>query len=46
MSRAPLVVANWKMNHTATDAAAFAARLVPEVLACARALATGRLEVA
>ncbi|MBK7947778.1 MAG: triose-phosphate isomerase [Deltaproteobacteria bacterium] len=46
MNRPPLVVANWKMNHTATDAAAFAERLVPELVPSARALSTGRLEVA
>jgi len=27
MKRVPLVVANWKMNHTASDAAAYAGRL-------------------
>ncbi len=29
MKRVPLVVANWKMNHTATQAAEFASRLRP-----------------
>jgi triosephosphate isomerase len=46
MSRALLVVANWKMNHTATDAAAFAARLLPQLSPCANDLAAARLEVA
>ena len=45
MSRVPLVVANWKMNHTARDAAEFAERLRPLLTPFARELGS-RLEVA
>jgi len=38
MKRIPLVVGNWKMNHTATDAAAYAARLRPLLAPVAAAL--------
>lgn len=46
MTRAALVVANWKMNMTATQAAEFAARLRPLLAPVANELATGQLEIA
>lgn len=45
MKRVPLVVANWKMNHTASQAAEFAQRLRPLLAPFAREIGTA-LEVA
>ena len=45
MSRVPLIVANWKMNLTASESAAFAARFVPQMQPHAESLGN-RFEVA
>jgi triosephosphate isomerase len=44
-NRVPMMVANWKMNLTASESAAFAERLVPQIQPHAKALG-GRFEVA
>ncbi len=44
-SRIPLIVANWKMNLTASESAAFAARFISQIQPHAEALGT-RFEVA
>jgi triosephosphate isomerase len=44
-NRVPMMVANWKMNPTASESAAFAERLVPQIQPHAKALG-GRFEVA
>ncbi|MEZ4330738.1 MAG: triose-phosphate isomerase [Myxococcota bacterium] len=46
MNRVPLVVANWKMNLTASQAAVFANRLAPLLAPHATDIDAGRLDVA